>query len=203
MRNYRIRLLGSRLCCKCSPCRYPSKFRSHKIEHGVPVCFPSTVPRSGTPLPSTGSRGQRFANFIGTIGALRLPAAHPASFRFLHSAVPRTAALRQAAGSCWCRLLLGTSPGASILCLRPHSWRRQDLPGSSATPLRTCSAPTTPADRLRQATTTLSMLPSVALHHVGSASCPLSRLNHTACLLAVYASQLGLLRSHHARLASR
>src|SRR5215213_11949229 len=38
---------------------------------------------------------------------------------------------------------------------------------------------------------------------VGSAIGHLSRLNHTACSLAVYASQLGLLRSHHARLASR
>ena len=33
-----------------------------------------------------------------------------------------------------------------------------------------------------------------ALHDVGSAFRPLSRLNHTACSLAVYASQLGLLR---------
>ena len=38
---------------------------------------------------------------------------------------------------------------------------------------------------------------------VGSAIGHLSRLNHTACSLAVYASRLGLLRSHHARLASR
>ena len=38
---------------------------------------------------------------------------------------------------------------------------------------------------------------------VGSAISHISRLNHTACSLAVYASQLGLLRSHHARLATR
>ena len=38
---------------------------------------------------------------------------------------------------------------------------------------------------------------------VGSAIGHISRLNHTACSLAVYTSRLGLLRSHHARLASR
>ncbi len=38
---------------------------------------------------------------------------------------------------------------------------------------------------------------------VGSTISHISRFNHTACSLAVYASRLGLLRSHHARLASR
>lgn len=39
--------------------------------------------------------------------------------------------------------------------------------------------------------------------NVGSAFSGISRLDHTACSLAVYASRLGLLRRHHARLASR
>jgi len=55
-----------------------------------------------------------------------------------------------------------------------------------------CSS--TPADRLRQATDDAPDIAFPALHDVGSAFRPLSRLNHTACSLAVYASQLGLLR---------
>ena len=100
------------------------------------------------------------------------------------------------------RLLVGTHAGASILCLRPRSWRRLDLSGSSATHSRTC-----PALRPRriERVRPLDALDVAfrALHDVGSAFRPLSRLNHTACSFAVYASQLGSLRSHHARLAFR
>jgi len=42
-----------------------------------------------------------------------------------------------------------------------------------------------------------------SVDNVGSAIGHLSRLNHTACSLTVYTSPLGLLRSHHAKLASR
>ena len=51
--------------------------------------------------------------------------------------------------------------GASILCPRPLSWRRLDLPGSLATPLPNMPCSSTPADRSRQAFTTPSILPSV------------------------------------------
>jgi len=114
---------------------------------------------------------------------------------FPHSAVPRTAALRQAAGSCCWPAPHRYCAGASILCLRALSWKRQDLPGSSATPLPNMLCSSTPADRVRQATCDALDVAFRALHDVGSASRPLSRLHHTACSLAVYASQLGLLRS--------
>jgi hypothetical protein len=40
-------------------------------------------------FPSPGSLRVKFPGFFGTIKALRLPAARPAAFRFLHLAVPR------------------------------------------------------------------------------------------------------------------
>src|SRR5208337_4621183 len=40
-------------------------------------------------FPPRGPLGRLFPRFLGTIKALRLPAAHPAAFRFLHLAVPR------------------------------------------------------------------------------------------------------------------
>ena len=40
-------------------------------------------------LPSTGSSRVEFPGFLGTIKALRLPAALPAALRFLRLAVPR------------------------------------------------------------------------------------------------------------------
>src|SRR5207244_2091758 len=52
-------------------------------------------------------------------------------------------------------------------------------------------------------TTTHSVLPSVRLTTSAPRSVTFRRLNHTACSPAVYASRLGLLRSHHATLASR
>ena len=40
-------------------------------------------------FPPRGPHGRLFPRFVGTIKALRLPAVHPAAFRFLHLAVPR------------------------------------------------------------------------------------------------------------------
>jgi hypothetical protein len=40
-------------------------------------------------FPPRGPHGCLFPRFVGTIKALRLPAVHPAAFRFLHLAVPR------------------------------------------------------------------------------------------------------------------
>ena len=51
--------------------------------------------------------------------------------------------------------------------------------------------------------TTHSVLPSVRLTTSAPRSVIFRGSNHTACSLAVYASRLGLLRSHHARLAYR
>jgi hypothetical protein len=72
------------------------------------------------------------------------------------------------------------------------------VPGSSATPLQTC-----PALRprrtgyVRPLRRTRCCLRSV--DGVGSTIGHISRLNHTACSLAVYASRLGLLRSNTAQ----
>lgn len=83
------------------------------------------------------------------------------------------------------------------------SWRRGDLPGSSATPVRTCPALRPRRTGCAKATNDAPDVAFRAVDGVGSAFSHLSRLNHTACSLAVYASQLGLLRiGHHARLAS-
>ena len=80
---------------------------------------------------------------------------------------------------------------------------RQDLPGSWATPSRTCSALRPRRTGCAKATNDASDVAFRSVDNVGSAIGHISRLNHTACSLAVYASRLGLLRSHHARLASR
>jgi hypothetical protein len=80
---------------------------------------------------------------------------------------------------------------------------RQDLPGSWAAPSRTCSALRPRRTGCAKATNDASDVAFRSVDNVGSAIGHLSRLNHTACSLAVYASRLGLLRSHHARLASR
>ena len=68
-------------------------------------------------------------------------------------------------------------------------WRRRDLPGSWATLAYMPRSPT-PADPRPQATTGPAMWSSAKL----TASTPhgtLSRLNHAACTLSVYASQPG------------
>ena len=80
---------------------------------------------------------------------------------------------------------------------------RRDLPGSWAAPSRTCSALRPRRTGCAKATNDASDVAFRSVDNVGSAIGHLSRLNHTACSLAVYASRLGLLRSHHARLASR
>src|SRR6185436_9633895 len=87
----------------------------------------------------------------------------------------RLALFRSPGGTTDCRsssgsgelLLAGSSSelhaGASILCLDSHSWRRRDLPGSSATPLANMLCSPTPADRMHQALAMHAMLPSVRL----------------------------------------
>jgi hypothetical protein len=93
------------------------------------------------------------------------------------------------------RLLVGTHAGASILFLRPRSWRPAGSPRFLGSPFANMLCSSTPADRTRQALTTRPILPSRSFDPVGSAISHISRLNHTACSLAVYASWLGLLRS--------
>jgi len=92
-------------------------------------------------------------------------------------------------------------------CLNPlpsaHSrGDMRDLPGSPATPVRTCPALRPRRTGCAKATNDASDVAFRSVDNVGSAFGHLSRLNHTACSFAAYASRLGLLRSHHARLAS-
>ena len=76
------------------------------------------------------------------------------------------------------------------------SWRRRVLPGSSATPLRTCPALRPRRTGCAKATNDSPDIAFRSVDGVGSTISHISRLDHTACSLAVYASQLGLLRSN-------
>ena len=85
--------------------------------------------------------------------------------------------------------------------LQPGScrWKRQDLLRSWGTPIVLLPCSPTPVGPTHQAMQCVGAAPAVS-----TAKAPafvLSRLNHTASALAVYASQAGLPR-HHARLAS-
>ena len=85
--------------------------------------------------------------------------------------------------------------------LRPGigQWRRQDLLRSWGTPIVLLPCSSTPVGPTHQAMQCIGVAPAVS-----TAKAPafvLSRLNHTASALAVYASQARLPR-HHARLAS-
>ena len=102
-----------------------------------------------------------------------------------------------------CRLLIGIAPVPQSSSFARARGDEQDLPGSWAAPSRTCSALRPRRTGCAKATNDASDVAFRSVDNVGSAIGHLSRLNHTACSLAVYASRLGLLRSHHARLASR
>lgn len=102
-----------------------------------------------------------------------------------------------------CRLLVGTAPVPQSSSFARARGDKQDLPGSWATPSRTCSLLFDPGGPNASGHYDALSVAFRSVDNVGSAIGHLSRLNHTACSLAVYASRLGLLRSHHARLASR
>ena len=131
------------------------------------------------------------------------PAARPAPLPFVRQAVPRTTARREAAGSCCFRLLVGAAAGASIRRLR---LALVETCGFSQVPRQPLCEHALLFDPGGPDASGHCDTPDVAFRSVddvGSAIGHISRLNHTACSLAVYASRLGLLRSHHARLASR
>ena len=79
-------------------------------------------------------------------------------------AVPRTSARREAAGSCcWPAPRRYCMPVPRSSAFDSHSWRRRDLPGSSATPLRTCSALRPRRTACIRSLAMHAMLPSVRL----------------------------------------
>ena len=129
------------------------------------------------------------------------PAVLPASLPFVRQAVPRTAASREAAGSRCDRLLVGTAPVPHSSAFGSHSWRHAGSPRFLGNPFAHMPCSSTPADPAHQASKMYGILPSAPVDGVGSAVSHISRLNHTACALAVYASRPGSLR-HRARLAT-
>jgi len=101
-----------------------------------------------------------------------------------------------------CRLLVGTAPvpQSSSFATLVETSRISQVPGQ---PLREHALLFDPGGLNASGHYDALSVAFRPVDDVGSAIGHLSRLNHTACSLAVYASRLGLLRSHHARLASR
>jgi hypothetical protein len=90
-------------------------------------------------------------------------------------AVPGAAARHEAAGSCCCRLLIGTAPVPQSSAFDSYSWRRWNLPGSSATPLRICPALRPRRTGCAKATNDAPDVAFRAVDGVGSAFSHLSR----------------------------
>ena len=198
MRDYRIRLLESRVRCISSPdplfvdaaftqncsstmsrCVSFRRFRDSALR------FPPLAPASdGSPASSVLSERSDFP-----------PSVPLRSLSFAKRYHGLLLVVRQR-GVAVGRLLVGTAPVPQSSAFDSHSWRWWDLPGSSATPLRTCPALRPRRTGCAKATNDASDVAFRAVDGVGSAFSHLSRLNHTACSLAVYASQLGLLRSN-------
>lgn len=108
-----------------------------------------------TPFPPPGPAGAPFPGFCGTTKMLRLPAARPSRFVSFAPQVPRDCTVREGAGSCCCRLLVGVAPVPQSSPFDPDSRERQDLPSSRENPNVRAPCSPTPAGSLRQAITTL------------------------------------------------
>jgi hypothetical protein len=128
--------------------RYPLLLREHVnrvSKHST--CGPTTGPCSGASLPSTGSVRVAFPRFLGTIKALRLPAAPPAALRCLRLAVPRGRSARSVSPAATER----QAAGLELVTRYPQPgllpWRRQDLPSSWGAPIPVCPCSSTPAGR--------------------------------------------------------
>ena len=92
------------------------------------TCFPPSGLPADASLSSTGSSGASSPCFIGTIKALRLPAAHPAALRCLRLAVPRLHSLVFAPRRTSAPPRPGVGHPVSPAGTSPR--RRQDLPSS-------------------------------------------------------------------------
>ena len=163
------------------------------VRHEVPRLFPCD--RSVTRHLASLDRIARvhFSGFTGTIKVLRLPAVLPGLLSFVRAPVPRTPA-------CVRRRGVAVSGSSSELhrCLNPPpSLALVEIAGSPrflGNPFALMPCSSTPADRAHPATNDAPNTAFRTVDNVGSTISHLSRLNHTACSLAVYASQLGLLR---------
>ena len=149
-------------------------------------------------FPPRGLLGRLFPRFHGTIKALRLPAGLPAALRFLRLAVPR----EHSGFACSARRS-ASPPSLELVTryLRPgfRQWKRQDLLRSWGTPTVLLPCSPTPVGPTHQAMQCVGAAPAMSTAKAPAKQ--LSRLNHTASALAVYASQAGSPR-RHARLAS-
>ena len=98
-------------------------------------------------LPSTGFSRTEFPGFVGTIRALRLPAARPAALRFLRLAVPLTDACSFAAtgGKRQTPVARGTLVTRFAPISRGFVRKRQGLPRSWGTPIVPMPCSATPA----------------------------------------------------------
>ena len=86
-------------------------------------------------FPPRGPHGRLFPRFNGTIKALRLPAVHPAAFRFLHLAVPRDHACFRSRRRCvQQRRAWGWSPGIPIREFFRGNSRSSQVPGKPQFP---------------------------------------------------------------------
>lgn len=160
-----------------------------------PPSFPSSVPCSGLPFPPRGPFGP-VPPLHRYFERLRLPAARPASLRFLRLAVTSVAPLFAPAGA----ERAVREPGR-LRVARPFTageGRISQVPGGP--PVRALR-PQTPAGPRRLAWRR-SDAASAPDEGAGSREEFVSRLNHAAHALPVYASQPGL-PPHHATLGSR
>lgn len=141
-------------------------------------------------FPPRGPLGRLFPRFDGTIKALRLPAAHPAAFRFLHLAVPRDhAAFAPVVAA---RGNLGPGVGHPVSPSGLTSVETTGSPKFLGAPIPLCTCSQTPAghgipDRLRNA----CVAPAIGTTKAPTTT-TLSRLNSMAFGLAAYVSRCWL-----------
>lgn len=191
--------------CVSGCCLASSAIRPRFVDTVPSSCALAMFPPNGSvirpPLPSTGSSRRDFPRFRGTMGDSDAP--RPFRPRFVVFAWPYQhlrPALRLS-----CRAGPPTRQAWGFFSGGPPSGfgcggvGASQVPGGSPPVNMPCSwTPVgSPApDRLRCRDAAFWII-----HAIGSHDVKLSRLRHTACSLAVYASQCGLPR-HHARLAS-
>ena len=121
------------------------------------------VPWSDTPLPSSGSRGRRFATFAGTIRVFRLPAVPLARLTARSSGDTTPCCVVRKRGVAVCRLLIGTAPVPQSSSFARARGDEAGSPRFLGNPFANMLCSSTPADRMHRATTTHSVLPSVRL----------------------------------------
>ena len=151
-----------------------------------PSSFPPQAPSSGRPLPICRVPWGKFPDLTGTISRLRLLAPRRASLRFLRSALPPLRPLRSPGAG---RFPRGPGP---LLPRRPRrlctveKTRPPRFLGDPCVhaPLFDPGGPPVPG-HYRTGDVVFRTLKDV------DSALPISRLNHAACTLSVYASQPG------------